>query len=119
MRLFPVLRSRPCPCWCFTHASSCPLWPFHLVSCRLNSQIGVNYFCCRFLRNNRIASITTDTFASLTELKYLFLSANQIPIIPYRAFYKLTMLERVMLTDNPTQKIETEAFKLGSSSLNM
>ena len=24
-----------------------------------------------------------------------------------------------MLTDNPTQKIETEAFKLGSSSLNM
>ncbi|CAH3025163.1 unnamed protein product, partial [Porites evermanni] len=76
--------------------------------------------CCRFLRNNRIASISADTFASLTRLIYLFLSANLIPVIPHRAFYYLKQLKIIMLTDNPTEKIETEAFKLGrASSLNM
>ncbi|KAL9978893.1 hypothetical protein ACROYT_G016476 [Oculina patagonica] len=71
----------------------------------------------RLLQNNLIAGISNETFARPTKLSHLFLSANQLKSIPFRAFFTLHKLKIIMLSDNPIRTIEPEAF--GSSSLSV
>ncbi|KAL9977408.1 hypothetical protein ACROYT_G014806 [Oculina patagonica] len=82
--------------------------------------------CCNdhlqalFLQNNQINSISNKTFTTL--IKYQFLSANRLKNIPYRAFdYTGLMWGKpvIMLSDNPLETIEPEAFRAGSGHLSV
>ena len=52
------------------------------------------------LNNNRIISITTDSFCNLKNLRRLFLSRNKIWIIHVNSFQNQTLLEELYLDDN-------------------
>ncbi|XP_078377854.1 uncharacterized protein LOC144661006 [Oculina patagonica] len=71
------------------------------------------------LQDNRIISISNETFARTTDLFSLFLSANQLEKIPHRAFFNVNPLEQemqphiLMFLDNPITTIEPEAFRWG------
>ncbi len=62
------------------------------------------------LENNQLTTIESNTFAGLTNLKYLHLSGNNLTTIESNTFAGLTSLEVLVLKDNQLTMIESNAF---------
>ncbi|XP_078377182.1 uncharacterized protein LOC144660439 isoform X1 [Oculina patagonica] len=76
------------------------------------------------LQNNNISFISNETFAKTINLWTLFLNDNQLKRIPRGAFYNIHPNEwfgshMLLLSDNPIEIIEPEAFRWGTFKLEM
>ncbi|KAL9978289.1 hypothetical protein ACROYT_G015788 [Oculina patagonica] len=64
-----------------------------------------------------INSISSQTFANLTNLEYLLLNKNNLSSIPDEAFLNLRKLRIIILSDNDISSIGAKAFDTGNSSM--